>query len=150
MPTSCILSWCATSCCLWRKRPFTAPLWTADIQAEWTHHLIEKRPDRAEKIKAAVSLTNGAFPEAVVDNHRDLIPTVTLPDVDDRHVLAAAIRGSANVIVTENVADFPAEMLDKYDLETRTADGFVLNTIVLYFTDALAAPGRQQLLCWCR
>ncbi len=115
------------------------PLWTADIQAEWTHHLIEKRPDRADKIKATVALMNEAFPDAVVDNYQDLVPAVTLPDPDDRHVLAAAIRGGANVIVTDNIADFPARTLGKYDLEARTADEFILNTVELYLSDALAA-----------
>jgi len=93
------------------------PLWTAEINDGWTRHLLEKRPDAVEQIKATVSIMNDAFPEAVVDNYHDLIPAIELPDPNDRHVLAAAIRGSAHVIVTENISDFPSDKLDHYDLE---------------------------------
>ena len=115
------------------------PLWTADIHEEWTRHLIGKRPEHKDRIKTTVSVMNEAFPEAIVDDYQDLISTVILPDPDDRHVVAAAIRGGANVIVTENIADFPTGVLDRYDLEVRTADEFILNTVELYLTDALAA-----------
>lgn len=115
------------------------PLWTADIHGEWTRRLIEKRPDHADRIKATVSVMNDAFPEAIVDSYQDLIPAMKLPDPDDRHVVAAAIRGGANIIVTENIGDFPASFLGGYGLEVRTADEFILNTIELYLTDGIAA-----------
>lgn len=115
------------------------PLWTDTINDEWTRHLIERLPEKAESIRATVSVMNEAFPEAIVRNYEDLIPVLELPDPDDRHVLAAGIRGSASVIVTENIVDFPANVLDRYGLEARTADDFILNTVELYPTDAVAA-----------
>jgi PIN domain len=55
-----------------------------------------------------------------------------LPDPDDRHVLAAAIRAGAQVIVTDNKKDFPAEALAPYDIEAQNADTFVHSVGALY------------------
>ena len=121
------------------------PLWTDRINDEWSSHLIEKIPERATQIKDTIQVMDGAFPEAVVRQYEDLIDVLQLPDVNDRHVLAAAIRGGANVIVTENTKDFPLAILEQYDLEARTADDFVLNTVELYPADAVKALKRMRL-----
>jgi hypothetical protein len=115
------------------------PLWTNAINEEWAKHLIENMPDKAAKISATILTMNEAFPEAIVDHYADLIPGLDLPDPDDRHVLAAAIRGAANVIVTDNVRDFPARILDQYDLETRSADEFMANTLEVNPAEVVAA-----------
>lgn len=85
-----------------------------------------------------------AFPEATVEGYEDLIPTLHLPDENDRHVLAAAIKVGASVIVTENTKDFPPEILSKYELETRTADEFAVDTFQLYGTDAVDAIRKMR------
>lgn len=54
-----------------------------------------------------------------------------LPDSNDRHVLAAAIRARAQVIVTNNMGDFPADYLSSWDVEAKSADDFVLDQIHL-------------------
>ncbi len=77
------------------------PVWTAEINAEWSENLIAGKPEREAAIKATIEAMNEAFPEAVTTGYEDLIPSLTLPDNDDRHVLAAAIRSGASVIVTE-------------------------------------------------
>lgn len=58
-----------------------------------------------------VSKANSAFPDALVSNYSKLIDSLELPDSKDRHVLAAAIKTNANVIVTNNIKDFPKEYL---------------------------------------
>jgi predicted nucleic acid-binding protein len=121
------------------------PLWTDRINDEWTSHLIERRPEKAAQIKVTVEVMNEAFPEALISQYEDLIDVLQLPDANDRHVLAAAICGSANVIVTENIKDFPLPILERYDLDARSADEFVLNTVELYPVDALAALRRMRL-----
>lgn len=114
-------------------------VWTAEINAEWSERLVAEKPGRKAAIEATIEAMNEAFPEATTTGYEDLISSLSLPDADDRHVLAAAIRSGASVIVTENLKDFPPDMLAKYDIETRSADEFVLNTFELYPTDALHA-----------
>ena len=66
---------------------------------------------------------------ALVVGYENLIPKLTLPDENDRHVLAAAIRGRAQVIVTMNLKDFPAEVLQKYDTEAQHPDEFIRRSL---------------------
>lgn len=113
--------------------------WSPDIMEEWSSHLIKAKPERQEKIIKTVDTMNEHFPEAVVEGYEDLIPSLNLPDENDRHVLAAAIKADASVIVTENTRDFPPEVLSKFDIETRTADEFAVDTFELYVTDAVTA-----------
>lgn len=66
-----------------------------------------------------------AFPEALVTDHQALIASFELPDPDVRHVLAAALQTKAAVIVTENLRDFPATVLSRYDIEAVGLDDFI-------------------------
>ena len=78
------------------------------------------------------------------DGYEDLIDSLTLPDPDDRHVLAAAIRSSAEVIVTYNLKDFPAETLAKFDIEAQHPDDFLLSLFDLAPGQVCAAIKRQR------
>ncbi len=99
----------------------------------------------AVQIKATIQVMNGAFPEALVGSYEDLIESLQLPDIDDRHVLAAAMSGGANVIVTENLEDFPSVILEQHGLDVLTADEFVLDTLRKYPIDAVEALRRMRL-----
>lgn len=67
-----------------------------------------------------------ALPNALVSGHELRITEIgSLPDADDRHVLAAAVHCGAQYIVTSNLRDFPATLLRKHGVEARTPDGFV-------------------------
>src|SRR5688572_7184384 len=73
--------------------------WSEQIHDEWTRNLLAKRPDlRVERLKQTVALMNRAIPDACVSGHEPLINGLILPDPDDRHVLAAALRCGASVI----------------------------------------------------
>ena len=61
--------------------------------------------------------------------YEDLIEGLHLPDPDDRHVLAAAIRGRTDVIVTANVRDFPPEILTPFEIEAQHPDEFVMHLL---------------------
>lgn len=67
------------------------------------------------------------FPDALVVGFEALINGISLPDPRDRHVLAAAIKGQADVIVTQNLKDFPQEQLDPYRIEAQHPDDFALS-----------------------
>ncbi|SHH08154.1 PIN domain-containing protein [Flavobacterium micromati] len=82
------------------------PKWSTDIFREWKDVMIRKGITNEEAEKR-VQRANNAFPDALVPNYEGLIGNLTLPDENDRHVLAAAIKSNADVIVTNNLKDFP-------------------------------------------
>src|SRR5215470_13944499 len=115
------------------------PLWSADIAREWQDNLLVRRPAKAEQIARTARLMDEHFPEALITGYESLISTLMLPDPADRHVLAAAIRGGAQIIVTGNLRDFPKDSLAVYDIEPMSADEFCLATVQLCTADAIQA-----------
>lgn len=100
--------------------------WSEAIHEEWTSNLLAKRIDiTKEQLQRTVDLMNRAVPDCLVTNCEDLIESLELPDPDDRHVLAAAIRCEADVIVTTNLKDFPQEVLEQYEVEAQHPDVFL-------------------------
>lgn len=87
------------------------PKWTAAIQKEWQSNLLKNRNDlTSEQIIQTGQLMNEAIPDAMVIGYEGLIESISLPDPDDRHVVAAAVICNAEVIVTTNLKDFPKKM----------------------------------------
>lgn len=82
---------------------------------------------------------NLAFPDALVKNYESLIEKLELPDKKDQHVLAAAIKTNANVIVTNNIKDFPEEYLETFGLKAIKADDFLTDIIDLNHNKAIKA-----------
>ncbi len=120
------------------------PKWSSEIQDEWLRHLLVNRPSlKKENLEKTVAAMNAAFPDADVTNYEDLIGALNLPDKNDRHVMAAAIRGKANVIVTENNKDFPKDYLNSHDIEVFSSDKFLLRLIDVYKSTVLAALAAQ-------
>ncbi|MTI27391.1 PIN domain-containing protein [Fulvivirga kasyanovii] len=108
------------------------PKWTKEIQDEWVRNLLKRRDDLKEEVLfKTVRAMNLAFPDAAVENYEDLIEGLRLPDKDDRHVVAAAIKCNADLIVTNNLKDFPGTIVEKYDLEIQSPDELVSNLIQL-------------------
>ncbi len=102
------------------------PLWSATIHEEWIASLLEDRPDlTASRLERTRAIMDEYFPEAIVTGYDSLIGGLDLPDPRDRHVLAAAVRGRADVIVTRNLRDFPADRLAPHGLKTRHPDDFI-------------------------
>lgn len=114
------------------------PKWSEHIFDEWKKVMLEKGVEEAEADKR-INKANLAFPDALVQNYKGLIDKLELPDVDDRHVLAAAIKVNANVIVTNNIKDFPEEYLLSFGLSAKTADDFLTDIIDLNQEQAVAA-----------
>ncbi len=86
--------------------------WSAEILGEWVENLIANRPDlKREWLERTCAEMNRAVPDAMVTRYESLVPTLSLPDPDDRHVLAAAMIGGAEAILTFNLKDFPSRHL---------------------------------------
>jgi hypothetical protein len=112
--------------------------WTEQILDECFRSILADRPDlTVEKLARTRAAMNRAIPDVLVTGHESLIGGIALPDPDDRHVVAAAIRAGAQAIVTANLRDFPKDTLAPLGLEAVHPDDFVLDSIDL-------APG---LIC---
>src|SRR5690606_15156002 len=87
--------------------------WSHDIHhEEWEHHLLLNRPDlTGAQLDRTSDLMDRAISDGLVDGDEELVAGLILPDPEDRHVLAVAIRCGASVIVTFNQRDFPADVL---------------------------------------
>ena len=92
------------------------PRWSPDILAELTRTLQHRLNLSREQISHRVSEMQRYFPEALVDGYQPLIASMT-NHPKDRHVVAAAIRTQAQLIVTLNRKDFPAESLSPWGIE---------------------------------
>ena len=100
--------------------------WTEEILDEVFRNLQENRPDLdVERLKRTRELMMSSIRDVLVVGYEPLVDVVTLPDPDDRHVLAAAIRARAQLIVTANLPDFPAASLRPWDVEAVSPDDFV-------------------------
>jgi hypothetical protein len=131
-----------------RTRRFRAR-WTTRIQEEWTRALLANRKDLTQtQLDWTVGELNRAVPDCLVTDYEQLIDRLTLPGPNDRHVLAAAIRAGAEVIVTLNLQDFPAERLSPYSVSAKHPDDFILDLADLepQLVERVAKEQRAALL----
>lgn len=100
--------------------------WSNAVHDEWISALLRPRTDLTrERLERARDLMNAHTRDALVTGHDGLIEVLKLPDPNDRHVLAAAIKGRADLIVTANLKDFPAEALEPWGIEAQHPDEFL-------------------------
>ena len=119
--------------------------WTEAIHEEWIRSVLENRPDLTrEQLERTRQLMDAHVRDCIVTDYQDLIPALTLPDSDDRHVLAAAIRSGADMIVTFNLDDFPSETLKKWGIEAQHPDDFIRHLLDLAPHVVCAAAKRQR------
>lgn len=121
--------------------------WSAEVLGE-TQRAIEgillnkdtPADEAAAKAVRAVAAMQRAFEEAEVQDFENLVCACQgMPDEKDIHVLAAALKTQAATIVTENLKDFPSAVLEPLNIEARTADDFIADTIALDTGRAIAA-----------
>jgi predicted nucleic acid-binding protein len=126
------------------------------VQARWTELIVDEmfaalKGDRPDLDRAKLDRTRALMATAVRDwkvtDFEPLIDSLKLPDPDDRHVLAAAIRARAQVIVTSNLKDFPVEDLRKWDIEPKSPDAFVRDQLGLD-RDVVVAAIQQIADSW--
>lgn len=96
-----------------------AARWTDEIQDEWMRTLLADRPDlTVERLQRTRQFMEQAVPDAQVTGYEAIIATLSLPDPDDRPVLAAALHAGADLLVTFNLKDFPVSALHPLDVLT--------------------------------
>lgn len=102
------------------------PVWSEEIHDEWIRNLLENRPDlQRDQLAQTRSLMDRYGRDCLAPDYQHLIETLTLPDSNDRHVLAAAIASRSSIIVTYNLADFPLQMLAPYEIEAQYPDVYL-------------------------
>ncbi|MEO1794645.1 MAG: PIN domain-containing protein [Pseudomonadota bacterium] len=100
--------------------------WSDEIHHEWMRTLAEQRPDLGQAaIERRRQRMDHAVPQARVTGYESLVEGLRLPDAEDRHVLAAAINGRADVIVSFNTQDLPADALKPHGIECQHPDEFL-------------------------
>jgi len=122
--------------------------WTDRIHDEWIRNVLRQRPDLREvDLQRTRQLMNAHVRDCLVTDFEALIPSVVLPDPDDRHVVAAAIHCGADLIITFNLRDFPRDQLARFKLEPCHPDDFVLEWLTLEPLRVLeAAAGHRKSL----
>lgn len=102
------------------------PLWSARILEEWARAARKLGPEGEVQARGEVALVRAAWPRAEVVWKPSLEGRLWLPDHNDKHVLAAAIAGNADVIITVNAKDFPRNVLAEEGLARADPDTFLL------------------------
>jgi hypothetical protein len=114
--------------------------WTAEIHREWMENLLKNEPHRQRAVlERTRDLMNKAARDALITGYESLVESLELPDPNDRHVLAAAIVGRCDVIVTANLKDFPEAALVPFGIEAQHPDEFLCHQLNL----------AQGLFCTC-
>lgn len=104
------------------RAEYFTPLWSPRILDEWRLAAQKQGSDAG----AEIALLAADWPQASVEASDVDIETLWLPDTGDRHVLAAAIAGRADELVTANLRDFPSRVLARYGVTPRHPDSFLL------------------------
>lgn len=106
------------------------PLWSPRILEEWARAARKIGPTGEAQARAEIALLRAHWPRAEVHPRDGDLARLWLPDPADIHVLAAAIAGSADAIVTVNTRDFPRHILAEEGLQRHDPDGLLRD---LYF-----------------
>lgn len=118
--------------------------WSNAIHEEWMRNVQKDYPgftrQKAENIR---DLMNSHVNDCVVVGFEELIPSLSLPDPDDRHVLAAGIYCGAEIILTFNLKDFPGEALKPFGIEVQHPDDF-LTRLLESFPEGVCSAAKKH------
>lgn len=119
--------------------------WTDRIHDEWINALMREQRHSRETLEGVRDLMDRHVRDAKVHGYEKLIDSLQLPDPNDQHVLAAAIRSGASAIVTFNLKDFPAASLEPFAIDVIHPDDFILYQIDMAPTVCCRAIREQRL-----
>lgn len=117
------------------------PLWSTDVLVELDRNL-RKRGASDQQVAHRIGQMQRHFPDAEVTGYQHLIGAME-NDSKDRHVLAAAVWGGAELLITENLKDFPDEAVGRFGIEVLHQDEFLLDQLDLAPELVIAALRRQ-------
>lgn len=119
--------------------------WSDQIHDEWIRNLLIKRPDLSkEQLQRTRELMDKHVPGSLVTGHEVLIDSITLPDQDDRHVVAAAIQTRAESIITFNIKDFLDDCLNQFSLQAIHPDEFIAGQFDLHAPSVIEAARNHR------
>lgn len=119
--------------------------WTDQIHDEWINAVLKEGKVSRDSLLAVRELMDAHVRDAKVTGYESLIDVIQLPDPDDRHVLAAAIRCNADAIVTFNLKDFPEPTLAEYGIDVIHPDDFIYYQIDMAPAHCCDALRKQRL-----
>jgi predicted nucleic acid-binding protein len=109
------------------KAGLFTPLWSARILEEWARAVAKNLPDQEVVARGEIALLRAGWPSSEFPQDQSLESQLHLPDPGDVHVLAAAITGKADILVTANLSDFPTRILSSHNILRRDPDGFLID-----------------------
>lgn len=124
---------------------FFRPCWSARILSETENAIARMLADKgvsdAQSVaRRQIAAMEAAFADARVEDFERLFPRLEgLPDVNDAHVIAAAVKAQASVIVTDNLRDYPTRIMKAHGVEAKSADAFIADTLDLDMGRGVAA-----------
>ncbi len=119
--------------------------WSDAIHDEWIRSLLAKRPDlRRDQLERTRRLMNLHVRDCLVTGYEHLVDGLILPDASDRHVLAAAIKTGADVILTFNLSHFPDAALAPFGIRAKHPDEALVQLFAASPAAACAAARRQR------
>ena len=117
--------------------------WTDKIHEEWIENLLIDRPDISrEQLQKTRNFMNSHVPDCLIKGYESLVNGLELPDENDRHIVAAAIKGQAESIITFNLDDFPDDVLENFDLVAIHPDEFLQD--MFYIEGSLCVEAARE------
>jgi predicted nucleic acid-binding protein len=117
-------------------------LWSDGVAAEWLHLVARRNPTELAEVNALLRRMAARWPEGRTAPGEPEV--LDLPDPADRHVLAAAIAGRADLILTDNWRDFPCPILAAHGLRAAKPDDLTLQL----WLDAPEAVSAEVSALW--
>ena len=119
--------------------------WSNMIHDEWIRNVQANRPDLSrDRLERTRLQMNHSVRDCVVSDFEYMISSISLPDPNDRHVVAAAIHCGASLIVTFNLKDFPDSALKTYNLAAQHPDDFIVDLLDLHPAGVLEAAASHR------
>lgn len=119
--------------------------WSLDVHREWIEALLQREPHRERSLlERTRDRMDSAVRDCLVTDYEEIIPSLQLPDPKDRHILAAAIKGDCNIIITQNLRHFPKTVLKPFQIEAQHPDTFLSHHLEIMPEEFCAAVSKVR------